>query len=513
MFRLLTNISLGIHLLVLALAVLLWWPGLTNDFLLNREALLLLQSKATGAGDVLYRDVWLAGPPLMVWIYQSFQWMFGSYGLTALKVLFVVYLYLTAVIFPAVLAEVKALKGGIGFAAVLIVVLAASPWYAQEVHSSLLALWPVTMAFYGVIRLGESSRDDSSQALMAGIWLGIATWASFRMTLWFGGVLVGYLLIRTIRGREIFALFFGWGLVGLTLLLVLFFQGNLSSFWYTGILGYLDQMRFGLGSQDRFGGLDILKGWILMWGPALLLALVGFTHFRIKFYNYLVRIRRVETIAAVWGTIGLALVIFRFNRLDWSDTLLLAPPTAFYAAKVFELKWNIRLKWMVAILVFAFPLYQYLGFWGWKLPETMSVFRPAEQQNWRGAHLVYPSASLLTVEKSLHSLPTGSPILILDHQPTWYYALNHPLTLPYTDSRLLPYRLEALPANKYSGHWSPTEPEYETFRNFSLYPPAAIIDPQHSVPYLQERYPTLMRKYVQIDSGEYNIWVDSTSVK
>ncbi len=510
MLRLWLNTPPLVHLLTLVLAVLCWWPGLSGDFLLSREALNLLHADAIRGDATLYIDAWLSGPPLMVWLYHAFRFMFGEYALQVLKGVFVVYLYLTAVTLPAILAEYRALKQGLGLASALTVVLAASPWFAQEVHSSLIALWPITMAFYTVIRLGDASKDNPAKALQAGLWLGLATWVSFRMGFWVVSVLVAYVLIRPFKSREVFAILTGWLMVGALVVFVLFLQGNLIDFWQTGILGYLDQVRFRLKDPLSMPNSGILLAWFLIWGPAIVVATFGFAHSRLRYFTYLVRIRKAETVVAVWLISGLALILVRFWRIDWSDILLLAPPTAFYAARVMELKWPMRFKIIAGALVFLFPLFQFMGYWGWKEPEQLGFLAPAPGQVWRGSHVTTPSRELDTLRAVLSPLPPEAPIWIFAQRPGLYYDLGRPAAVRYTDARLTLLKLAALPPAQILSPWTPAEPESETFRSLSEELPAAILDPGDWTPYLSRRYPLLFERYATLKAGSYTVLLDTT---
>ncbi|RMG68070.1 MAG: hypothetical protein D6722_12225 [Bacteroidetes bacterium] len=492
MLRYFLHIPPTSHFLLLGLIVLLRLPAFSPALLLPEESYYLVLAEKLQQGAHLYSEAWHAGPPLMAWLFHALWAVFGSSSWWVVRVGTALYIYLAAIYYNGILAEYKLFRQFSGLPAFIFVFLASVPWYSLEMSASLLVLWPVVAAFHAVLRLGERRRQNYGLLFQAGLWMGLSVLVSYKVVFILLGLLVAYLVLRAPRLDELLALVMGGAVVTAMVLLMLFFNRSLTEFFDIGILYYLDRSGLSDGSLYRYDVAFQLRILAICWGPFLLMALLGFLHYRARYFNYVVKLRALETTMALWlGGVLLAL-LFKLNRLEFSDFILLIPPVVFYAQRPLQAAWLRRFRVVFFLLVALPTLYMELHFWGTRFPDTLGWLRIETGDRWlHGGTLPL----LQEAHPLLDALPTGSDgIWIMADTPEWYRYLGRTCAFKYTDFRIAYYKF---------GYWengadplySRREPERDIYLAFTQSPPAYIIDPREYFPLLQARFPALAAMY------------------
>ena len=282
LFRFLSNIPLSVHIFLLILIPILRLPSFGDTFFLTEESYLLLLGQKLAEGADLYKEAWLAGPPVMAWFYGIFCYVFGDNALTAIRVFTCLYIYLSAIYFNGMLSFYKPFRRYTGLSSILFVLLTSVPWYTQQMSASLFVLLPIIISFHSIIRLNENRQGNYSLMFQAGIWLMIGIMASFKIVFLLMGVILAYLVLRSPRLDEFCALLGGLLTVFIFLLAALLITESTMEAWDQGLMYYLD--RLGLAGQEVYvyEPLKTLGFWSLCWGIFLFLAITGFFPFQIE---------------------------------------------------------------------------------------------------------------------------------------------------------------------------------------------------------------------------------------
>ncbi|MEO0469826.1 MAG: hypothetical protein AAF206_09415 [Bacteroidota bacterium] len=507
MIRLLTNIPLPVHILLLVIIPLLRLPGFDVNFLRPEESLYLLTAKQLANGGHLYTDMWHAGPPMMIGLVRLMQHLFGDYTQMALRIFGCLYLYLSAVYFNGIFGQHKSFRKSVGLRSVLFVILACVPWFAQEIGGSLIALLPVCIAFYLILQMGDDRKRNDRLMFWTGLWLMIGILVSYHVLFLWLAVMVLYLVTRTPRLHEFMSLVGGMLVVLLGLSLFLFFNGNLYDFWQQGVMYYLDHLRLS-GELFYSSEIPVTSTMLFAWGGILLLAGIGFLHFRIRFFSYVAQVRTAETVMLIWTVCVSLLLFFKWKRLLLPDFILLIPPLVFYASKTFELRWMDRLRPLVLVLGLATPLYMHLSYLGLAFPDGLGSLRPGDQSTF--LHGGYKDMIERTDERFAYlngrSAPNG--IWVLDHQPEIYLSLDQNCQLPWLDFRMAYYRLPVFRQRQQDTEdriflmWSGQESETNFYRQFREKPADYLLDPADYFSYLQNRYPNLFGDYREVSNRD-----------
>lgn len=465
----------------------------------------ILLGQHLSEGSALYRDAWFAGPPLLPWLFGFAQNLFGSWSLPVIRVLTCLYVYLIAVVFNGILIEYKLFRTYTGAPAVLFAFLVSVPWYGQQMSSSLFILLPTLLCFSNLMLLGEQRSRNYRLMFIVGVWMGLSIAATYNAFLILLGLIVAYIRIRNPRMDEIVALLGGISTIGTLILLILYFNDSLVDFWNIGIRYFLAKPSISLSPVYQSYLLQTLIALAISWGLALLLAIVGFLHFRLKYFSYVVKVRATETIMSMWVVGVLLLFVFKWQRLELSDWVLLSPPLVFYARKALDFEINTKLRVTLLAFMVMMPLSLYLGLWNIRNPNSTNLFQPTAEDVW-----VHGNAWPLLEQEGvlfqiLDELPKDASIWIMDYRPEWYMALGKKYPNKYADFRIV-YHTFPLFQNQQSYRTAWQEPEREFFREFQKHSPDLIIDPKHNFPLLQERYPRLLGRYQEKEVGEFHLY-------
>lgn len=479
--KILRNIPLPVLLLLLIAAVGLRLPSFLSGSMLESEAMMLLYGDRLASGAVLYTDVWYGGPPMLVWFYGVFCWLFGENALLAIRIFTVIYVFITAVYFNALLLDFRLFRNLRYLPAILLLVLTSVPVQTQEMSAWLLVLLPLLHICFMLVGLSDEYQISYGPYFRAGLWMALCSMADYTVLSLLLGFLVLYFRLHSPKLGVFFSLFGGVFIGFASVGVYCYFRHSLGALWDQGMLYYIDkQFVPGLLSFEMLTPA-LLRTTLWRWGVPLLLAVVGVVHYRLRFFSYLRSIRNAETGMALWLLFGLIGLLLTWSRLSFQDLLLLAPPVAFYATKALDLDGFKRFRIPIVLLLCVLVV-----------PHILQSPRPAR-----------PNVEVLRA--TLSTNPAPQPIWILGDSPLLYRALNAYCPNKYLDFRIATQKLPCFaPPNR--NLKSRLEPEAVFFREFVSDKPRYILDTGQYFTLLRTRYPTLFEQYTGTQVGNFVVY-------
>jgi len=483
----------------MGLILILHIPSFHPDFYLDEESLVLNCAKRLiNSEGTLYIDAWYPGPPLVVWLYRGWYFLFGSYSLTLMHITLCFYKYIIVVYFSSVIFFLKTHGRYIGFIPFLLAFLLSTPWHNQELNHTMLTLLPVTFAFLTFLNPERGTRSQNYNTLFqigAGIMIGI--FFSYKIIIMLLGVLVTYLIIRNPKVDEVVAMMGGVLSVLIFFLVILYFNGNLNEYWDQGILYFWDKVRLDdpISTRNLNQAINMIS-W--NWGGWFLLAVVGIIHFRLRFYSYVVKIRLAERIMSIWLLFGMIGIMVKQENIEIQDFILIAPPISFYAVKGLEMIKKRRIQSLMLTISFVPALLIFVHFWRplHFLPDSR-FFRS----------ILDRSPIEFTEEKArVHQYlkQHAGSVWILNEWDDLYHRLDTYAPNKYTDF--------AMTYNKLP-FWGNTqklvsaeENVREIFMELASDTPRWIVDPLGIFPAMKARFPTLLSNYHLIEGTDLLIY-------
>lgn len=501
--RYLTNVPGLTLLLLLVLVPILRWPALEGLIYHSEESLHYVVAERVMENDHLYEDAWYAGPPFMIWLYEGLYALLGAHTLIAVHILTCLFIYITATYFAGWIAQFKPFTQFPGLPAIFFVLLTAIPWYQQQLSSNLLIILPVLLAFQALLQALDARQGRFGTMILIGIYLMTAILINYRAIFLFTSVMGAYLLLGAVRLDELFSMLGGMFIVVFGMVFILFIQGNLGAYWDVGLLYYLDRTGLtGKGVYD-YGVPFTLKILALSWGGFLVVALLGFVHFRLRFFSQLAKIRSLEVCMASWMIGVILLMASKWSRLAWPDFWLAVPPLSFYMTKVFEFRWRKIFRWGLLGLCLAIPAYQYWHYLWYRGAEahTLTTLPPTMiGKQWPA------QAQASGIARVLSQQQIQNGIWIMAYDPALYPLLGYPCANKYIDFRMAYYKIESLPGHATAQLMADTEADRDIYLQFSEEPPDVILDPQDFFPLLLKRYPRLLAPYQGIFTERAKIY-------
>jgi hypothetical protein len=456
--------------MVLAMSILLRLPAFMPDFFLSGESLYLVCAQKITGPDTLYADAWFAGPPVMVWIYSLFSIVFGDWALGAIRIFTTFYLYLTVVYFMGMLVEYKVFKRDQWAAAFFLVVLVCTPWYSLELSPALFMIWPLTYSFHVILQLTVGQRHNYRKLFVSGLVLQLCFFAYYPTICFILGILVAYFFFRKPSMDEVFTWLLGF-LGGLILfLLKLYFSSSTIEFFQIATYWYMGNP----GVREGFGPIFSLGAISLSWAPIFLLSIFGFVHFRLRYFSYVILIRRVERAMVIWLVCGAAVLLLSFKDLQMSDFLTVAPPVAFYASRAWYFRIQPFFRTVLVVFLLVVPVFLYLNLGGIRFPGAFSFMEKSlEFPIFKGDALISEKA----LSEYFDSQPPEASIWVLDDRPGLYPYLKRECANKYIDYRLISRKF---PYAKGISGTNPKKASPEADRNifmeFRKSPPEYILD-------------------------------------
>lgn len=501
MLRTLSYIPSPSFLLYLLLVLLLRIPSLLGDFFLAEESLFYVFAQSINEGNILYKDLWHAGPPLMIWWYQVVHALFGSGTIIAMEIFACLYVYILALYVTGMFAAEKPFQRASVLPGVWVILLSAVPWYTQQFSGALAIMLPVTIGYHALIQIDENRTQNFARMFRAGFFLSLAVLMAFKAIFLWVGVLISYVLFQRARWDELFSFLGGSFLVNFGVGLMLFLRGSLKSFWEVGLLFDVDRFGQSEAFYSEVTQTSPWIDWLITGGFVILLCIIGMIHFRLRFYSYLAKIRNLELTLFAYLISALLMLAFKWTWVRAEDFLVLILPISFYATKTFDFRLTRRLQWVLIVLIAAFPTYQYAAF----LPVLGSASFPPSQNTLRVGNAYQYSEAFADIQAQWEGKKVQD-VWIMDHRPELYPILDVFPRLPYVDFRIAYYKIPVFASDKDYLEWSQPADLGDVYEAFRSYPPQYIIDPADRFPALVQRFPFLSQLYERESSDKHIIY-------
>ncbi len=498
--RVLGNIPFPLHLLLLFLAVVLRLPVFTDGYFQTDEALNGICAQKLIQGDSLYSEIWFSGPPFMIWFYGLFTGLFGSYWLLFLRIFTILYVYYTSVYFGNWLSQYRPFDKYPLFPSVLLVVLCSSPWFSLELSPELLMLLPVMIVYRTLIDRSDKPSYSFQPYFLSGVLIMLTVTASYLFIIMFLSVIVLYLALKRAAVDELTALLGGAGIMLGIMLLTLYFGNSLFGFVDMTLLYGLDLLRYEMFNDSFIRIQSSALSFFAAESAFLLLAVIGFIRFRIKYFSSLLRIRRLEVGMMIWLIVGLLSIFFSLTQSQFHKWIIIAPPLAFYATKMFEIP---RKKWMTtAILIAAFipSFYIYSEFW------YLHFLSPQKANYVTDGNKKLPIFTNTALKTYFKNKNPRKGIWIMEFQPELYLALDQKCATKYVDYRIVYQKFHPLPYASTHLLVSKVESDAEIFDELNKNRPDYILDRNNLFPNIREMYPALFYDYKSESVGGYQVY-------
>jgi hypothetical protein len=495
MLRLLSYNHLFAYVVVFLITVTVRLPSFHPNYFADDESFYLTCGQKIVDGGVQYVDTWDNKPPILVWFYAAFVWLFGSVAIIAIRIFTVIYIFVTALILNQFVVDNKLIERFSLLPAFLYIFLTAVPWYAQELNGEILINLPVILAVFQILNLGDRSSKNVNFLFWAGVLLCICFMIKYQALFLFFGLLGGYLTLQPPKLAEIFSILSGFFLSLLIFLGIIYLTDALDAYWDIGLLYNLDYVWLGRNPGEEITVLFNIGQYLKLYGPFLLFALIAAAHFRLNYFTNSIRLRKVEVFLLYWFGASLLTVIVGGGRLYLHYFYLMVPPIAIYVSKFFEMQLNPWVRQLCFVAATAFPLATFGIFLISAFPSTFDMADPyIRTDGWvsgfRG-QLNEPHP----LEKYIDKSKVRNGILVMAYEPTIYTRLGLPCATRYTNFSLAYFKLQAFRAKSQNHLISRTETLVDTYLAFQDELPEYIIDPQDLFPMLRDQIPILFSVY------------------
>ncbi len=437
----------------------------------------------------------------MVWIYSFFVSIFGTAALTAVRILTIIYLYLSVLYFQGMVVEYRVFKRTQFAPSIFLILLCCTPWHGLQLSAPLLMIYPLIFSFHSIIRLSMSQTGNYRRLFLAGFLLFAGILADYHALGFLVGVCLAYFTISQAKIDEFFGILLG--VFGGLLLFVLFlyFNGIGKEFWEIGFSSFFYNWLNGGADIIRSARNSTLISMGLNWGIMIIIGILGLIHFRLKILNYVILIRKVELAMLLWLLSGIAILLFSGLKLQFSDLLTITPPLAFYAAKTWDLRMIPAVRSSLIALLIVAPLFMGLHFVATHIGRNIGPMTTEEVDELLGIKSILPihEAALSTYFQE-KSFPNG--IWVLDNRPELYPYLGAKAVNKYIDFSLSVQKIS------YFGHESGLKKasDEDIFLQFQQQKPDYIIDVTGGFAKLRKRFPSLLGSYEVEAVGHYSVW-------
>jgi 4-amino-4-deoxy-L-arabinose transferase-like glycosyltransferase len=510
MLRLLSYNHLFTYVVLFLVTVAVRLPSFHPNYFEQDESFYLTCAEKVVDGGVQYVDTWDNKPPVLVWFYSFFVWLFGSGAIIAIRSFTVIYLFISAMLLNQFVVDNKLIERFSLVPGFLLVFFSSVPWYAQELNGELLINLPVMIAVFQILNLGERNDKNNNYLFLSGLLLGLCFMIKYQSIFLFFGLLAGYLTIQPPKLSEIFSMLAGFFLSIMVLVGVVYLTGAIKAYWDIGLLYNLDYIAVGSNLGEEISVLFNLGQYLKLFGPILLIALIAAAHYRLNYFTNSIRLRKVEVFLLYWFGAALLTVVVGGGRLYLHYFLLMVPPIAIYAAKFFEMRMNPWLRQLAFIGAMAIPMYTFGVFLVSAFPKTFEMVDPYTTEGGWIADFRTRLNEPHPLEQFIDKSKVKNGILVMDYEPSIYARLGLPCATRYTNFSLAYYKLEAFRARSGKGLISRTETLAETYRAFRDQLPEYIIDPLNLFPDLRDKMPIVFAQYnarlVTVGSRSYRIY-------
>ncbi len=504
MLRFLSYNHLFSYSILFLLTLALRAPSFHTQYFGEDESFYMVSAEKVINGEAQYLDTWDNKPPVLVWVYSFFLWVFGEFAFLAIRIFTAIYIFLTALLVNRFVDDNRLLNQFSLLPAFLVIFLSSVPWYSQELNGEILMNLPVVLAVTEILKLRERSRKNTSHLFLAGLLLGLAFMVKYQAILVFLGMFAAYLFTQPTKLSETFSYFFGFLLSIFGLVLVVYFTGALDAYWDIGVLYNIDYIRVGANPGEIVNPLFNLGQYAQLWGIFILLGVAGIVHYRLNYFSKTIRLRKVESVTLYWFVVCLLTIILGGGRLYLHYFYLLVPPLAIYAAKALELKIKSWIRNIILLSAFAIPMITYAVFLFAAFPQEFSFAdKYLQEGGWtmkfrQELNEPHPLESYIDRGNIHHG------ILVLAYEPTVYTRLDLPCATKYTNFSIANFKFDFFPDHGLVNLISSSETRADVFLAFEKEMPDYIIDPLDMFPVLSAQLPLLFQDYeaVVIDEGD-----------
>jgi 4-amino-4-deoxy-L-arabinose transferase-like glycosyltransferase len=436
MLRLLSYNHLLTYVVLFLITVAVRLPSFHPNYFEQDESFYLTCAEKVVDGGVQYVDTWDNKPPVLVWFYSLFVWLFGSSALLAIRIFTVLYIYGSALLLNQFVVNNKLIEKFSLLPGFLFVFFISVPWYAQELNGEILINLLVMLAVFQILNLGERSDKNNNYLFLAGILLGLCFMIKYQSLFLFLGLLGGYLTLQPPKLSEIFSMFSGFFLSIAVLVGIIYLTGAIEEFCDIGVVFNLDYITLGRNLGEEISVLFNLGQYLQIWGPIMLLAMIAAAHFRLNFFTNSIRLRKVEVFLLYWAGAALLTVAVGGGRMYLHYFCLMVPPIAIYASKFFEMRINPWLRQLAFIAAMVIPLSNFGVFLVSAFPTTFDFVDPyISESGWIDGfrHRLNEPHPL---EKYIDRSKVKNGILVMDYEPSIYTSLRLPCATRYTNFSL-----------------------------------------------------------------------------
>lgn len=510
MLRLLSYNHLFTYVVVFLITVAVRLPSFHPNYFEQDESFYLTCGQKIVDGGVQYVDTWDNKPPILVWFYALFVWLFGSSAIIAVRVFTVIYIYVTALLLNQFVVDNKLIERFSLLPAFLYIFLTAVPWYAQELNGEILINLPVMLAVFQILNLSDRGARNNNYLFWSGVLLGACFMIKYQSVFLFLGLVGGYLTLQPPKLTELFSILSGFALSLTVVIGTIYLTGAIEAFWDIGLVYNLDYVRLGRNLGEEVSVLFNLGQYLQLWGPFLLAALIAAAHFRLSYFTNSIRLRKVEVFLLYWFGAALLTVVVGGGRLYLHYFYLMVPPIAIYASKFFEIRINPWIRQLAFVAAMVVPLYTFGIFLISAFPTSFTVVDEYLTPNGWVEGFRHRLNESHPLEKYIDKSKVQNGILVMDYEPEIYARLGLPCATRYTNFSIAYFKLAAfrkLTDKKLISH---TESLVDTYRAFQDEMPEYIIDPRDLFPTLREQIPILFSQYdarlVTVGDQSYKIY-------
>jgi hypothetical protein len=502
---------------LLLFAFALHWPAFHHNYTPTDESLYLICAERIADGGVQYVDAWENKPPLIIWFYTLFFQIFGGQTVVALRLFTVVYLYFSAILFNQLVYNFRVVREFTLMPAILYILTLSVPWYALELNGEMLMALPMLLMLVLLSLFVTDERRSWATLFWVGLMSGLCVCIKYQGIIHVVGMGIAYMMVGKPRLRDMATLLGGLLVPIVLVLLGLHYTRSLSAFWDVGLLYNLDYVRLGYYPGEDPSWLSIFE-YLKYWGGFMLLALLGFFSFRVRFYATSIRQRKLETLMAAWLLSGIVSIALGGPRLYLHYAIQILPPILYYALFFLEsrlsLAWQNRLLWVAC----AVPMLSWASYFVLSNPAAINRLKPLiKEDGWtmqQHQQLVgTPQES--AIRATLKRYNIRERIWVADYRPELYVRLGYPCATKYTNFSELWNKMNWLPLHSIPNYTLVSKPEelVDLYRTFEREPPACVIDPLGVFGLLQERMPLLLGSYQAEKVGEWQVYFRNPKAK
>lgn len=462
-----------------------------------------------------YTDAWDNKPPLLVGLYSFAYRVFGEKSLLAVKILAVLWVYLTALLIVDVVNNFRLLPEPSLLPAYFYIILTSIPWNTQELNGELLMNLPVVISLFFLIKYTDDiGQYDEWLFVKIGLCLFFAFWFKYQAITHIAGIFIAYLLVFAPKPKHLFEIFFFFVLPVFLYSFIRIVTGHWDSFWDIGIVYNIDYILIGKNPHETLSVsqsiADIARGW----GLLIVLGIWGTFLWYFGKISYNTQRRKGHTIIIICFITSLLGIILGVKRLYFHYVLQTAPFLSIFLAVFFltiQKQWIKRILWLSTVVFFVFNMFLYVVIISPGLYQYLVTEKIIKPKGWISQnYMLYHDLSLQwsNFEKVIHLYSEPEErILILSYRPEWYVKLNRKCATKYTNFSIAYYKMDFFKHNQNRRLVSKKETLSNVYDALEKDMPILFVDEFGLFPQLQQYLPTLLKKYRKVPTGMGDVYV------